>query len=54
MEETQEKLDQKTNTPSEHQTEHTTNTEYTLTSSYGYNKEKIETTIVKHNPILTT
>ena len=54
MEETQEKSDQKTNTPSEHQTEHTTNPEYTLTSSYGYNKEKIETTIVKHNPILTT
>jgi hypothetical protein len=54
IKETQEKSDQKTHTPSEHQTEHTTNIEHTLTSSYGDNKEKIETTIVKQNPILTT
>ena len=52
--ETQENSDQKTNTPTEHQEEHKTNTEYTLTSSYGDNKEKIETTIVKQNPVLTT
>lgn len=54
MEETQEKSEEKTITPPEHQTEHTTNTEYTIASSYNDNKEKIETTIVKQNPILTT
>ena len=51
---TQEKSEEKTITPPEHQTEHTTNTEYTIASSYNDNKEKIENTIVKQNPILTT
>ena len=51
MKETQEKLDQKTNTPTENQTEDKTNTE---TSSSGENKEKIETTTVKQNPVSTT